>query len=116
MNSMAETQELREALAQAERDALALAHESHREAEELADEIQEAGDRIDELCAGVALAVEELNGAADYCDEAGESISNWGSYASDYFQEKWDLVGDISSFEQRATTLGEMADELKRLL
>lgn len=28
--------------------------------------------------------------------EAAELIASWGAYASGYFQEKWDLAGDIA--------------------
>lgn len=31
-------------------------------------------------------------------DEAADSIANWGAYASEYFQDKHDLAGDIKRF------------------
>jgi hypothetical protein len=43
--------------------------------------------------------IEERNKRIEYLKfelgEAAENISDWGAYASEYFQEKWNLAGDI---------------------
>jgi hypothetical protein len=31
--------------------------------------------------------------------EARELIVSWAAYASDYFQEKWDLAGDLATID-----------------
>ena len=35
--------------------------------------------------------------------EAAEDIADWGAYASTYFQEKWDLAGDIAKYTTLST-------------
>lgn len=39
------------------------------------------------------LRVKELENALQ---DAIECVSDWGSYASDYFKEKWDFDGDLA--------------------
>lgn len=30
---------------------------------------------------------------------AREDVEHWGAYASEYFQEKWDLAGDLARID-----------------
>lgn len=53
---------------------------------------------ISELERRLAIAVEELKNAK-------ENISDWGEYASTYFQEKYDLKGDIEHINVVLATL-----------
>jgi hypothetical protein len=32
-------------------------------------------------------------------EDAKEAVQSWGAYASEYFQEKWDLAGDIAAID-----------------
>ncbi len=41
-----------------------------------------------------------LCAAAEHLEEAAELISNWGSYATVYFQDKHDLNGDVERFKK----------------
>lgn len=41
---------------------------------------------------------ELLQRCSDALNDAHESIGDWGSYASDYFQQKWKLDDDIKKF------------------
>lgn len=39
---------------------------------------------------------------AQWLEEAADDIANWGAYAGDYFQKKWNLEGDVQKFRDRA--------------
>lgn len=43
--------------------------------------------------------------AAKLLQQASEDIEDWGSYASDYFQEKHDLLGDIKKYSDKSKEL-----------
>jgi hypothetical protein len=81
---------------------------------------------LDEIMARLAHAEHDLQGH-DECDvsdewpevkaglaelarlraalgEAIEDIESWASYASPYFQEKWDLAGDLAKHRAALTT------------
>lgn len=60
--------------------------------------IQADKERIAELERRLAIAVEELKNAK-------EAIGDWGEYASAYFQEKYDLKGDIERINVVLATL-----------
>lgn len=45
-------------------------------------------------CWGVVVENEQLRYALE---RAAEDIESWGQYADVYFQEKWDLAGDIAA-------------------
>ncbi len=47
--------------------------------------------------------------AAEEIEEAAEVIGSWGAYASQNFQEKHDLAGDITRFQKVAKKLREKA-------
>ena len=55
------------------------------------------------------VATSELNGllcaAAEQLEEAAEDIASWGAYASDYFQEKHDLHGDVVKYKTYAALI-----------
>lgn len=36
--------------------------------------------------------------------EAHDDIGSWGAYASNYFQEKWDLESDLAKYREFAVT------------
>lgn len=42
------------------------------------------------------------NEIADWLDEAAQEVSDWGAYASEYFQSKWDLPAAIKTIQDRA--------------
>ena len=42
---------------------------------------------------------------ADWLDEAAADIEDWGMYASEYLQEKWDLPGQVQDYKNRAATI-----------
>ncbi len=46
-----------------------------------------------ELCRLYAVNADLLQALKDATD----AIEHWGSYASDYFQQKWDLQSDINA-------------------
>jgi hypothetical protein len=44
-------------------------------------------------------AADEIEALRDALTEAVEDIEHWGGYASAYFQEKWDLAGDLAKYQ-----------------
>ena len=65
--------------------------------------------------AGAAAEREKLDKErqqyADWFDEAAADIYDWGGYASEYFQEKYDLEANVQDFKNRAAAIrarGEM--------
>lgn len=44
---------------------------------------------------------------ADMMDEAVEDVAEWGAYASEYFQDKWNLEGTLKKWQDRATAIRE---------
>jgi hypothetical protein len=44
---------------------------------------------------------------ADLMDEAAVNVSDWGAYASEYFQDKWDLAGYVKKWQDRAAAIRE---------
>ena len=44
---------------------------------------------------------------ADLMEEAAEDVAEWGAYASEYFQEKWNLEGTLHKWQDRATAIRE---------
>lgn len=48
--------------------------------------------------ARIAALTEENAKLKSLLAEAHEAVCNWGSYAGEYFQEKWGLQGDIDKF------------------
>lgn len=44
---------------------------------------------------------------ADWFDEAAADIYDWGGYASEYFQEKYDLEANVQDFRNRAAAIRE---------
>lgn len=58
---------------------------------------------------GVAAQQEAFNKErqqyADWFDEAAADIYDWGGYASEYFQEKYDLEANVQDFRNRAAAI-----------
>ena len=46
-----------------------------------------------------------LRDAADWLHEAAIDIREWGCYASEYFQKKWNLDGNVQEYINRAATI-----------
>jgi len=44
---------------------------------------------------------------ADMMEEAVEDVAEWGAYASEYFQNKWDLEGTLKKWQDRAAAMKE---------
>jgi hypothetical protein len=42
---------------------------------------------------------------ADWLDEAAADIEDWGMYASEYLQKKWDLPDQVQDYKNRALTI-----------
>lgn len=38
--------------------------------------------------------------------DAREAVAAWGSYADDYFKQKWDLAGDIAKLDSLLSRVG----------
>lgn len=46
-----------------------------------------------------------------WCEEAAKDVEEWGAYASEYFQEKWNLVSGIQKWRDRANVLDALVQE-----
>ena len=42
---------------------------------------------------------------ADWLDEAAADIEDWGMYASEYLQKKWDLSDQVQDYKNRAAAI-----------
>ncbi len=42
---------------------------------------------------------------AELMEEAVVNVSDWGAYASEYFQDKWDLAGYVKKWQDRAAAI-----------
>jgi hypothetical protein len=42
---------------------------------------------------------------ADWLDEAAADIEDWGMYASEYLQKKWDLPDQVQDYKNRAAAI-----------
>lgn len=42
--------------------------------------------------------------------EAADDIESWGAYAADYFQQKWNLAGDVARARAAAVGTSEQKD------
>jgi hypothetical protein len=60
-------------------------------------------------CAGVKAEREAFNKErqqyADWLDEASADIEDWGMYASEYLQQKWDLPDQVQNYKNRAAAI-----------
>lgn len=54
-----------------------------------------------------AAAADEIERLREALAEAADSIEEWGAYASPYFQDKWDLQGDIDKFRKLSKRTAE---------
>lgn len=55
-----------------------------------------ACEQIDRLRAELAALRAERDALRAALIEATEMVEHWGGYASDYFQKKWNLEGDLT--------------------
>ena len=53
---------------------------------------------------------QHLNKAIDALKEARELVQHWGEYADSYFQEKWDLAGDLEKLDKMIEELEALVD------
>ena len=58
---------------------------------------------------------EELLAQARWCDEAREEIADWAGFASEYFQDKYDLVEVLAKWQVRARELRAQAEAMPRV-
>jgi hypothetical protein len=97
---------VREALLQMEAELDA----ANRQVEILSDALAESRRNIDALVA-LARADEreafnkERQQYADWLDEAAADIEDWGMYASEYLQKKWDLPDQVQDYKNRAAAI-----------
>jgi hypothetical protein len=47
---------------------------------------------------------------ADWLDEAAADIEDWGMYASEYLQQKWDLPDQVQDYKNRALAIRAKAN------
>ena len=66
-------------------------------------------DRMCNAEAALAEAVRREAELAEECADAWESAVDWGAYASEYFQEKWNLAAD----KERLTKACERVDAIR---
>ena len=53
----------------------------------------------------IKACAEQRQEYADLMDEAAEDVAEWGSYADEYVQNKWNLEGTIQSWQDRAAAI-----------
>ena len=74
----------------------------------LVQEWYDADESLDVLAKRIdALIKEQRQEYADLMDEAAEDVAEWGSYADEYVQNKWNLEGTIQSWQDRAAAIRE---------
>jgi hypothetical protein len=77
---------------------------AHQVREKLALPLYAVGHIEDVILKACAEQREEY---ADLMDEAAVNVSDWGAYASEYFQDKWDLAGYVKKWQDRAAAIRE---------
>ena len=55
----------------------------------------------------IQACAEQRQEYADLMDEAAEDVAEWGSYADEYVQDKWNLEKTIQSWQDRAAAIRE---------
>jgi hypothetical protein len=48
---------------------------------------------------------------AEWLDEAAADIEDWGMYASEYLQQKWDLPDQVQDYKNRAAAIRARGDD-----
>jgi len=48
---------------------------------------------------------------AEWLDEAAADIEDWGMYASEYLQQKWDLPDQVQDYKNRAASIRSRGDD-----
>lgn len=70
----------------------------------MVDATDQRGLRIERLEKKIAeLRIENARLRA-LLDEAADDVADWGAYAGPYFQEKYDLAGDVKKYRDAALT------------
>ena len=49
--------------------------------------------------------------ARDYAREAYEDVEGWSAYASDHFQRRWNLEGDLAKWLERGAAIDDARNE-----
>jgi hypothetical protein len=67
-------------------------------------------DRLEQLVALVRADEREVFNKerqqyAEWLDEAAADIEDWGMYASEYLQQKWDLPDQVQDYKNRAAAI-----------
>ena len=71
--------------------------------ENVAEEIRIIAKEVDALTTQLSAVKAERDALKRMLREASEDIADWGAYASNYFQEKHNLAGDIKKYADAAT-------------
>lgn len=66
--------------------------------------LEESAAPFDAACMMVRDMEAELERLRVLLDEAADCIAGWGAYASEYFQDKHDLAGDVRRFREAASS------------
>jgi len=64
--------------------------------------LTEAADEIDRLGEQALMLAAEISRLRRLLNEAADDIEHWGSYASQYFQDKWHLDDDVKKYRDAA--------------
>jgi hypothetical protein len=83
---------------------------TNRQVEILSDALAESRRDVDALVALVRADEREVfnkerQQCADWLDEAAADIEDWGMYASEYLQQKWDLPDQVQDYKNRAAAI-----------
>jgi hypothetical protein len=60
------------------------------------------------------MSIEAMKQALEALEFARLSIDEWSGYASDYFQNKYDLKGDMAEVEQAITALRTAIEQAEK--
>ena len=112
-DALAELTALRAAVAQAEaeRDAWKANHDNQVAIKRAIMDRPDLGDRAASVMALVAERDEARANLLAALKEAREDIDHWGSYASEYFQEKWHFADTIRGYDDRIAALSPPAPD-----
>ncbi len=99
------------AQAEAERDAWKANHDNQVAIKRAIMDRPDLGDRAASVMALVAERDEARANLLAALKEAREDIDHWGSYASEYFQEKWHFADTIRGYDERIAALSPPAPD-----
>jgi hypothetical protein len=79
---------------------------SDAEAKRIHDEgMVTVGHMREQIAAELQAFNKERQQCADWLDEAAADIEDWGMYASEYLQQKWDLPDQVQDYKNRAAAI-----------